>query len=82
MFVKLDCRKPPNDKHSSLLRKSIIYGQKKFYNIQPLVSPANIRLDWKGLPGANALAYTKSQLMAQKFLQHWPQNVLDTYARR
>ncbi len=23
------------DKHSSLLRKSVIYGQKKFYNIGP-----------------------------------------------
>jgi hypothetical protein len=22
-----------NDKHSSLLRKSVIYGQKKFFNI-------------------------------------------------
>ncbi len=32
-----------------------------------LTSPTNIRLDWKGLPGSNALAYyKKSQLKAVK----------------
>ncbi len=35
MFLRLDQEKLTNDKHSSLLRKSVIYGQKKFYNIGP-----------------------------------------------
>ncbi len=39
---KLECllgytgKKLTDDKHSSLLWKSVIYGQKKFYNIGPL----------------------------------------------
>ncbi len=35
MFVILDLERLTNDKYSSLLRKTIIYGQKKFYNIGP-----------------------------------------------
>jgi hypothetical protein len=35
VFVRLDWKKLTNDKHSIFLRKSVIYGQKKFYNIGP-----------------------------------------------
>jgi hypothetical protein len=35
VFVRLDWKNLANDKHSSLLQKSVIYGQKKFYNIGP-----------------------------------------------
>jgi hypothetical protein len=72
------------DKHSSLLRKAIKYGQKKFYNIGPwrksyktfficrlrrgqcsesvfygflYYARVFVKLDWKGLPRTNALAY-------------------------
>jgi hypothetical protein len=35
VFVRLDCKKLTNDKHSSLLRKSVIYGQKSFITLDP-----------------------------------------------
>jgi hypothetical protein len=35
LFVRLDWKKLTNDKYSSLLQKSIIYRQKKVYNIGP-----------------------------------------------
>ena len=31
-----------------------------------LVLPANVRLDWKGLPGKNTLAYYENPLIAIK----------------
>ncbi len=41
VFVRLDRKKLTNEKYSSLLRKSVIYGQKKFYNIGPGPDPIN-----------------------------------------
>jgi hypothetical protein len=35
VFVRLDWKKLTNDKHSSLLRKSVIYGQKNFISLAP-----------------------------------------------
>ncbi len=35
MFVRLDWKKLTNDKHSSLLRDSVIYGQKSFITLRP-----------------------------------------------
>jgi hypothetical protein len=35
VFVRLDWKKLTNDKHSSLLRKSVIYGQKSFITLGP-----------------------------------------------
>ncbi len=35
VFVRLDWKKLTNDKHSSLLRKSVIYGQKSFITLSP-----------------------------------------------
>jgi hypothetical protein len=37
VFVRLDWKKLTNNKHSSLIRKSVIYGRKKFYDIGPEV---------------------------------------------
>ncbi len=43
-----------------------------------LALPTNIRLDWKGLRGANTLAYYKKhQSPAEKVLQHWDLGVSD-----
>ncbi len=44
------------------------YGRKLHLSGAPLqgrlmVSPTNIRLDWKGLPGTNALAYYEKSLL-------------------
>ncbi len=36
MFVRLDWKKLTDDKRSSLLQKSVIYEQQKFYTIEPL----------------------------------------------
>ncbi len=35
MFVKLDWKRLTNDKHSSLIRKSVIYEQKSFITLGP-----------------------------------------------
>jgi hypothetical protein len=35
VFVRLDMKKLTNDKHSSLLRKSAIYVQKRFITLGP-----------------------------------------------
>ncbi len=43
-----------NDKRSSLFKKSVVYGQKKFYNIGPVVF---VKLGRKNLPVTNTLAY-------------------------
>ncbi len=65
------------DKHSSLLRKSVNHGQKKFYNIgprsdiSPCVTPlkrqapslAKIRLRLRRLNLTNTLAYYGTELM-------------------
>jgi hypothetical protein len=41
VFVRLDLKKLTNDKHSSLLRKSVIYGQKSFIILGP--GPRNVK---------------------------------------
>jgi hypothetical protein len=41
VFVRLEWKKLTNDKHSSLLQKSVIYGQKMFYNIGPRLFKAS-----------------------------------------
>ncbi len=43
MFVRLDWRKLTNDKHSSLLQKSVIYRQKKIYTIDDTVEPKGMK---------------------------------------
>jgi hypothetical protein len=64
------------NKHSSLLRTSMNYESKKFYNIVPWgqcyktffvrdlqifrTKLVFVRLDWKSLPRTNTLAYNKN----------------------
>jgi hypothetical protein len=52
VFVRLDWTKLTNNKHSSLLRESIIYGQKSFITLGPgrMRETAAVRL-----PGANVI---------------------------
>jgi hypothetical protein len=76
MFVRLGWKKLVSEKHSSLLRKYLTYGRKKFYNIGPrmydllwqtLAVLTNIGLGWKGWPGTNTLAYLTLREVVRKY---------------
>jgi hypothetical protein len=56
VFCYTSLEKLTNDKHSSLLQKSVIYGQKKFYNIGPWYRPRE---------GATTLSITTLSIMGQ-----------------
>ncbi len=51
VFVRLDWKKLTNDKHSSLLHKSVIFGQKSFITLGPDALPDHDATD----PGRNPL---------------------------
>jgi hypothetical protein len=55
-------------RNTSLLRKFVNYGRKKFYNIWPWSAPlllANIRLGWKGLQGQPLRLITKQGTLTE-----------------
>jgi hypothetical protein len=51
VFVRLEWKKLTSDKHSSLLQKSVIFGQKRFMTLGPDALPDHNATD----PGRNPL---------------------------
>jgi hypothetical protein len=62
--IELGQKGLPRPKHSSLLRKLVNYGRKKFYNIGPWHT--NVRIARKGLQGPNTVAYLSFASVTEK----------------